>query len=413
MPVTCMMSFRIDWDHYIIISYQKGKVLVNVTRHHEINNIGVMQKAYAPVDGRSKLSEWTELRARVFDRHMQRSMGLGDVFSNMEDIRTASTAGDVEELQKSIAGMGVDDFVSSRLAILPQCVAGTSPMLEDCAHDWSDLTVDVLDFRSFQSCRREIEGPVRSTCRNPETFDCQLAPENFIKVLSFLCHRDLPDCGKVDCRKSSRRYQCRGCKIVRCGLCATKAATDTVAQLDVDECVSECDDRLRPTRERILTHQRETSPIFYVTKKVSDMKSRAAWIKFELGHSIEYEISIDDLPTIARTFLRFMADSVNTNQKKTVLDIFGLLTKININGASAIRPFSTQEEFLQVWDPEVLLCHECGKKREHGQACSIVHARLKRPADVDGDLPSDTSLERTLKRSSRMLRIADQLWPTR
>ena len=78
MPVSCLLLRKVDYEYNIIITYKTGKTLHNVERHQRQS--GIMQFASVPVEGLpAMLHEWLELRwVRIFNRHLQRSLGLGD-----------------------------------------------------------------------------------------------------------------------------------------------------------------------------------------------------------------------------------------------------------------------------------------------------------------------------------------------
>jgi len=110
-------------------------------------------------------------------------------------------------------------------------------------------------------------------------------------------------------------------------------------------------------KEVHLCHQSVSKATFYVRELMASNAERAEWLAFEMQ---QRSFDESDLPEVAKLFVKFMCKVAPSNQKRTALTIFGIMSGIDMAAQGSIRPYSLQEAFARAWDPSLCMCHNCG-----------------------------------------------------
>ena len=363
MPVTCMMIIRRPEAYYAVITYRAGKLLANVQRQMIHGASGVMSSAGVPVEGFAVLSQWISLRwVRVFNRHLQRSLGLGDVYTGRLEGLAA------EELQKCVPSLLDADM--DVVAELQQCVPAlldATPALADCAHDWACCDIrqeNLFDWKSREclDARMQLSGAGLLFKRLSEAVDAL--------IHSFMvgAPKKVPPCGLCATTEQSR-VKCNICEGIRCTSCVVSVDAAKHNQVVAAGLRDEIAETLVQLCMRWTIHQSQPAAVFYVSERVKPLEQRVEWMRFELGGDGGWVDS--DLPRLAALVLRFMGKFVAPQHQKTLaLQIWSKICEEPEICEGRIRPFALQQDFARVWNADATLCMTCGRGVIGGQPCT-------------------------------------------
>ncbi len=373
LPLLCGMvkMVRNDFEEAVVVvlTFQTGRPLQRVATSVTAS---LMRFAGPPVEGFAVIGDWVVLKwFRELNRHAQRRFGLGDAFATPGDI-------DVCEASRVLYGLGAHpvfledskNFISILRALTPsEPTLALQDKAPECKHVWVmyDHIAPHNGTHRVEAQRTQQKKVLCALSRKGATALRDKTLVDMICDFTVGVRVDYKSCCEA-CGLSARTYcKCKTCLVIWCSSCL---AGQRVCEMNRQQVVSlreEARALLRDDRgnEFHWQHQSQKTSTYYVTDVITTNEERAEWFGFELQTR---EVDAEDLPAVARLFLRFLGQKVKSNQQKAALKIFSLMGGTLFPNENSIRPIQLQESFARVWDDSVRLCYDCGGTAVNG-AC--------------------------------------------
>lgn len=330
----------------IMLTYARGHPVQSVQRNMATS---LMDWPGPPIDGLARFGDWASLVwVRALNRHLQRRFACGDCFE-----QSANTAC---ETSRAVYGMlGHVDVLQESVDFLPGLLSSVPALqpLTDCDHVWQVLAVNGAQLDRIVECGKLLGTVSRS--------GLPLSVECLDFVVDFLAGE--PDRLPSHCRscgQAAKTYcKCDQCLAVFCASCISNSKARKHNHEQALSLVTEVEalQHAELAKEVHVCHQSVSRATFYVRELMASNAERAEWLEFEMQ---QRSFDESDLPEVAKLFVKFMCKVAPSNQKRTALTIFGIMSGVDMAAQGSIRPYSLQEAFARAWDPSLRMCHDCG-----------------------------------------------------
>jgi len=427
--------------------------VVTTRKRRDLNTTStVLKRKIEQLPGEPKV-EWV----RPLTRRLQRLFGWGDVAADRAAVARACKAGDTAELLAIMPEAGKiiarGDF--EQLPGLHDALR-EPPALEDCKHDFgpekaASCRNGFINFKEKQHLPPFVRCVI---CRVVYCSKCvRVAGEKQEE------HEELQQ-AYHECREE-HEWQVASSKIAACTLCGISRQDCECKVRGNEECtcgakIMECKcgeqmcvtciEASRPAPPSWRQHPMDPLPFYVIDQERVNETEKLAWMKQELG-------SDADLATFAAKFLELFGEKLKGEvpQKAACLKLFGAYSTASWKKESDLPP-AELEAFQQVWGKAPARCRECNSSlpadtpftmpycsdtcREAGKRLSCWHSvcvdgprcggkveirdgcRVCTVCGNGADIAksvaacrkTETSLDRSLKRSAEGLRIFSNMF---